>query len=88
MKKSRFTETQIITILKEGEDGSKVKGICRAHAISDATYYNWKSKYGGMQVSDLSNNSNAKCLYQPNQVCTFPFIAFLFKQNPWYLCTL
>ena len=50
---SQFTETQIIAILKEGETGSKVKDICRAHGISDATYYNWKSKYGGMQASDL-----------------------------------
>ncbi len=53
MKKTRFTENQIITILKEGEAGIKVKDICRKHGISDATYYNWKSKYGGMQASDL-----------------------------------
>ena len=53
MKKSRFTETQIFSILKEGEAGIKVKDICRAHGISDATYYSWKSKYGGMQASDL-----------------------------------
>ncbi|CAH2031432.1 transposase [Trichlorobacter ammonificans] len=53
MKKSRFTETQIIAILKEVESGMLVKDVCRTHGISDATYYNWKSKYGGMSVSDL-----------------------------------
>ena len=53
MKKTRFTENQIIAILKEGEAGIQVKEICRKHGISDATYYNWKSKYGGMCPSDL-----------------------------------
>jgi putative transposase len=53
MKKTRFTETQIIAILKEVESGMLVKDVCRTHGISDATYYNWKSKYGGMNVSDL-----------------------------------
>lgn len=53
MKRSRFTETQIISILKEVEVGTKVKDICRRHGISDATYYNWKSRYGGMSASDL-----------------------------------
>ena len=53
MKKSRFTETQIIAILKEADSGVMIKDICRKHGISDATYYNWKSKYGGMSASDL-----------------------------------
>jgi putative transposase len=53
MKSSRFTETQIIAILKEADAGMLIKDICRKHGISDATYYNWKSKYGGMAASDL-----------------------------------
>jgi len=53
MKGSRFTETQIFSILKEAENGSPVKDVCRKHGISDATYYKWRSKYGGMNVSDL-----------------------------------
>lgn len=53
MKKSRLTETQIISILNEADAGMLVKDICRKHGISDATYYNWKFKYGGMTASDL-----------------------------------
>lgn len=53
MKTSRFSETQIITILKLGDGGMKVKDLCREHGITDATYYNWKAKYGGLEASDL-----------------------------------
>ena len=53
IKRPRFSETQIVAILKEADAGMQVKEICRKYSISDATYYNWKSKYGGMEASDL-----------------------------------
>lgn len=53
MKKKRFTEAQIVSILHQQEAGKSVKEISREHGISDATFYNWKAKYGGMQVSDV-----------------------------------
>lgn len=53
MKKSRYTETQIVKILKQVEAGKLVKDVCREFGISDATYYNWKAKYGGMEASDI-----------------------------------
>lgn len=53
MKKTRFTEAQIIAILKKQEAGIKVSDICRENGISDATFYNWKARYGGMDLNEL-----------------------------------
>ena len=53
MKKTRFSETQIVTILQSHEAGRTVKDICREHGISEPTFYNWKAKYGGMEVSEV-----------------------------------
>ena len=53
MKKSRYPETKIVKIRKEVGGGRLVKEVCREYGISDATYYNWKSKYGGMEASDV-----------------------------------
>jgi putative transposase len=71
MKRSRFTETQIIGILKEADSGvTTVRELCRKHGISDGTYYKWKSKYGGLDASDLkrlreleAENSQLKRMY-------------------------
>ena len=52
MKRSRFTEEQIIAMLREQDIGAKTADVCRKHGVSDATFYKWKAKYGGMEVSD------------------------------------
>jgi len=79
MKKSRFTESQIVAILKEGEAGVAVAQLTRKHGISAATYYHWKSKYSGAGVSELKRlrelgAENATDLLF-NQPFSFAFIA-------------
>ncbi len=53
MKKTRFTETQIVSILKQQEGGRTTKEVASGHGVSEATIYNWKRKYGGMEASDV-----------------------------------
>lgn len=53
MRKKRFTEHQIIKVLKQVEGGRTVSEVCREYAVSQGTYYNWKAKYGGMEASDI-----------------------------------
>src|SRR5918912_200838 len=53
MKRSKFTDEQILAIVKEGEAGRKVADLCRVHGITEQTYYRWKAKYGGMELSEL-----------------------------------
>lgn len=63
MKKSKFTDSQIISILKQGENGVRVPDLCREHGISSATFYKWRSKYSGMDVSLMKE---MKALRQEN----------------------
>ena len=53
MRKSKFSESQIVSFLKEAEAGREVSEICREHGVSTATFYQWRSKYGGMEASDV-----------------------------------
>lgn len=60
MKKSKFSEAQIFAILREGESGVPVAELCRKHGMSNATYYAWRSKYGGMDVSAMAELRETK----------------------------
>ena len=70
MKKSKFSDEKVISILKEADAGAKVADLCRKHGMSDATYYKWKAKFSGMEVSQLrrlkdleSENNRLKRMY-------------------------
>ena len=91
MKKTRFTETQIVSTLKKQEAGVPTKEICRELGISEATFYNWKSKYGGMEASDVrrlkdleEENARLKKMYadlaMDNQI-----LKELFAKKGWAL---
>jgi transposase-like protein len=62
MKRKRHTEEQIIAILKEHEAGMKTADLCRKHGISEASFYNWKTKYGGLEVSEAKRGANSMSL--------------------------
>jgi putative transposase len=70
MKKSRFSEQQIINILKQADSGAKVQDVCRQFGISDATYYKWKSKYGGMEASDIKRLQRSRPRTVSSSVCS------------------
>lgn len=58
MKKTRFTESQIVTVIRRQEGGVSVKELCRELGISEATFYNWKAKYGGMDVNEVKRSKD------------------------------
>lgn len=64
MKKSRFSEVQIMNMLKEAQSGEPVADVCRRHGVSDATFYSWRSKYGGMYASMIAE---LKALQEENR---------------------
>lgn len=75
MKAKRFTDEQIIAVLREAEAGAKAKDLCRKYGISEPTFYNWKAKFGGMTVSDVrrlkdleSENSKLKKLLAESEL--------------------
>lgn len=75
MKKSRFTDSQILAVLKQAESGTPVPNLCREHGVSSATFYKWRSKYGGMDASMMSQlkelqdeNRRLKKMYADSQL--------------------
>ena len=87
MKRSRFSEEQIIAILREQEAGAKTVEVCRKHGISDATFYKWKAKYGGMEVSEarrlkaLEDENTKLKSYWPRRCSTTPCCGMWPQEN-------
>lgn len=91
MRKTRFTESQIVSALKKQEAGIPTKEICRELGISEATFYNWKSKYGGMEASDVKRlkeleeeNARLKKMYA-DQAMDNQILRELFTKKGWAL---
>lgn len=91
MKKSRFSESQIVKALKDQEGGLKVSDICRSLGISEATFYQWKNKYGGMEASDVKRlkeleeeNSKLKRMYADSAL-EVQAMKDLFAKKGWAL---
>ena len=91
MKKTRFTETQIVSILQQQEAGKSTKDLCREYGISAATSYNWKSKYGGVEASDVKRmkeleeeNARLKRMYS-NLAMDIEIMRDLFTKKGWAL---
>ena len=70
MKKSRYTDSQILSILKQNESGESVADLCREHGMSDATFYNWRAKYGGMDASLMKRLKSWKMKIVASKRCT------------------
>ncbi len=70
MRTSKFSQTQIITILKQGDAGVQVKELCRQAGISTATYYQWKRKYGGLEASELRRVKELEAENASSSACT------------------
>jgi len=82
MKRSRYTDSQILSILKQNESGTSVAELCREHAMSDATFYKWRSKYagitaGGMQKNDLPHCCQLVLIYSTSSAYSILIISFL-----------
>ena len=75
MRKSRYTEQQIVGILKESEAGLPTAELCRKHGISEQTFYRWKAKYGGLEVSDRPKEAD-RLPFRSSRVGTFCCMSF------------